>query len=157
MTPFLKTGGGLKDYFGLFFHLARYNTFETFCRRLLPGDVQDVKVQQSSARHLALSASGDTPDGRKISVLTHKSQKNANVQITACIFIQKVVAHISVRESMHTPRVVGQKKTLRGDCQPPPPFCSSTSSASSIGVSCLHVSSWYTNLKRVQINTQEEM
>lgn len=41
---------------------------------------------------------------------------------------------------------MGQRKTLLGDCHPPPPLLSSTSSPSSMGVNCLHVSSWYTSL-----------
>lgn len=40
----------------------------------LPDDVQDVKVQLSSERRLALTVSGDTPDGRTISALTSMPQ-----------------------------------------------------------------------------------
>lgn len=40
----------------------------------LPDDVQDVKVQPSSERHLASTVSGDTPDGRTISALTSMPQ-----------------------------------------------------------------------------------
>lgn len=46
---------------------------------------------------------------------------------------------------VYSPREVGQRKTLLGDCHPPP-LLSSTSSPSSMGVNCLHVSSWYTSL-----------
>lgn len=55
-----------------------------------------------------------------------------------------------VLASFLSPRDEGQRKTLLGDCHPPPPRLSSTCSPCSMGVSCLHVSSWYTNLGRPQ-------
>lgn len=56
-----------------------------------------------------------------------------------------------------SPREVGQRKTLLGDCQPPPPLLSSTCSPSSMGVNCLHVSSWYTSLLSTPTHKEELM
>lgn len=46
-----------------------------------------------------------------------------------------------------SPREVGQRKTLLGDCHPPLLLLSSASPPPSMGVNCLHVSSLYTSLK----------
>lgn len=58
---------------------------------------------------------------------------------------------------VYSPREVGQRKTLLGDCHPPPPLLSSTSSPSSMGVNCLHVSSWYTSLMTTHRHTNKKL